>query len=205
MGPRDLADMGVRFVKVPANLPLAQQGQFVVRYSRCRSVGLAGPSWHQPDCGADRDRSDGDRSARLRCPLRPGLPVLGAAPCRARKRYRPAPRNGLIRSLCGGRRHGRAAAIGAAFRHGRPLVAQCRDVAFPHAASGFLARLKCTSACRRRWAVAQEGDGSARPALNRPASLSLIRFLLDHFFLKAWRLLRRISDVILSECLGCRA
>ncbi len=89
IGPRDLADMGVRFVK-DSGEPVAQQGASSSSDIHAADLSdLLGRHGISLIAGTHRDRGDGDRPARLRCSLRPGLPVLGAASCAGRSACRP--------------------------------------------------------------------------------------------------------------------
>ena len=63
--PRELADRGVRYIKVPAALLLDPAANLDVRYSSLRPFGSARPLRHRPDRGADRGRARRGRSARL--------------------------------------------------------------------------------------------------------------------------------------------
>ena len=135
IGPRDLSELGVRFVKVPATLLLNRAGAAADIHAADLSD-LLGPSRHQPDCGTDRDRGGGGRPARLRRPLRPGLPVLAAAagPCRCAAGYRRSVRgrrppggrhvprrSGACRDLAG-RYQGPLASIGLDIRFASPRL-----------------------------------------------------------------------------------
>ena len=78
MEPRDL--VGARHpLRQNPGRAAAQQGRGAGRHSRRRSFRSSRPLRHQPDRRADRDRSGGGGSARLRRPVRAGLPVLAAA------------------------------------------------------------------------------------------------------------------------------
>ncbi len=78
--PRELAERGFRFVKVPAALLLSRAAAPQRRHPSGGFLRSARPLRHRPDRRADRERGHGGRSARLRRALRPGLPVLAAAP-----------------------------------------------------------------------------------------------------------------------------
>ena len=80
MEPRDLGERGIRYVKVPASFLLGRGRLGRLRHPCRRPVRPARPVRHQPDRRADRRRDAGGRSARIRRALRPGLPVLAAAP-----------------------------------------------------------------------------------------------------------------------------
>ena len=84
--PRELADRGVRFIKVPAALLLDPQQSRRLRHPSVRPLGPARPLRHRPDRRADRGRARGGRPARLRCPVRPGIPVRAAPAVAARGR-----------------------------------------------------------------------------------------------------------------------
>ena len=84
--PRELADRGVRFIKVPAALLLDRQAEFGLRHSPFRPFRPARPLRHRPDRGADRGRARGGRPARLRRAVRPGIPVCTAPAVAARGR-----------------------------------------------------------------------------------------------------------------------
>ena len=75
--PRDLAERGVRFIKVPAAVLLARSDG---RHSCRRPLRPAASPRHQPDRRPHRNGEPGGRTARLRHAVRPGLPVLAAAP-----------------------------------------------------------------------------------------------------------------------------
>ena len=102
--PRELADRGVRFIKVPAALLLDRQAEHGVRHTPLRPLGPARPLRHRPDRRTDRGGARGGRPARLRCAVRPGIPVcarrgrcgprahlLPAGPLRTRRRNPMAP------------------------------------------------------------------------------------------------------------------
>ena len=76
--PRELADRGVRFIKVPAALLLDQRQTLDLRHSSLRPFRPARPLRHRPDRGTDRGRARGGRPARLRRAVRPGIPVRAA-------------------------------------------------------------------------------------------------------------------------------
>ena len=84
--PRELADRGVRFIKVPAALLLDQRQSLGLRHPSFRPFRPARPFRHRPDRGADRRRARGGRSARLRRAVRPGLSVRAAPAVAARGR-----------------------------------------------------------------------------------------------------------------------
>ena len=84
--PRELADRGVRFIKVPAALLLDQRQTLGVRHSSLRPLRSARPLRHRPDRGADRRRTRRGRSARLRRAVRPGIPVRATPAVAARGR-----------------------------------------------------------------------------------------------------------------------
>ena len=95
--PRELADRGVRYIKVPAALAARPAADLGLRHSSLRSFGSARPLRHRPDRGADRGRTLGGRPARLRRTVRPGLPVCAAPAVAARGRIcyrRGLPRQG---------------------------------------------------------------------------------------------------------------
>ena len=80
MEPKDLAEHAFRFVKVPASLLLNKIDQCAQRHPPAGSCRPAGALRHRSDRRAHRKREHGARPARLRRALRPGLPVLAAAP-----------------------------------------------------------------------------------------------------------------------------
>ena len=82
--PRDLADRGVRFIKVPAALLLDPEAELDLGHPPLRSFRPARPLRHRPDRGKDRGRAGGGGPARLRRKVRPGLPVCAAAAVAAR-------------------------------------------------------------------------------------------------------------------------
>ena len=84
--PRELADRGVRFIKVPAALLLDQQAELDLGHPSVRPFRPARPLRHRPDRRADRGRARGGRPARLRRAVRPGLPVCAAPAVAARGR-----------------------------------------------------------------------------------------------------------------------
>ncbi len=100
IGPRDLSDLGIRFVKIPAAL-LLEQDRRRRRYPCRRAVGPARAPWRQPDRRTDRGRGVGGGSAGLRCALRPGLSVLAAAsgPRRGAAGHGAMPRSRSSRSV----------------------------------------------------------------------------------------------------------
>ena len=77
--PRELADRGFRFIKVPAALLLSRAAR-ERRHPSGRLLRSARALRHRPDRRADREREHGGGPARLRRALRAGLPVLTAAP-----------------------------------------------------------------------------------------------------------------------------
>ena len=96
MEPRDLGERGIRYVKVPASFLLDEAGSAGSDIHAADLSDLLGRYRHQPDRRADRRRGAGGRSARIRRALRPGLPVLAAAPgagggAARRRRDRRAP------------------------------------------------------------------------------------------------------------------
>ena len=82
--PRELADRGVRFIKVPAALLLDQRQTSHVRHSSLRPFRPARPLRHRPDRRADRGRTRRGRSARLRRAVRAGISVCTAPAVAAR-------------------------------------------------------------------------------------------------------------------------
>ena len=105
----NLTERGFRFVKVPAMLLLNRVGAASTDIHPADFSDLLGALRHRPDRRADRERSDRGRPARLRRALRPGLPVLAAAP-------------GARRSAAGAAREAAKAA------HAAPTVAKPEPV-----------------------------------------------------------------------------
>ena len=77
--PKELADRGFKFVKVPAKMLLSPHHRRVERHPSRRPRRSSGALRHRSRRRAHRERKHGGRSARLRRALRPGLPVLAAA------------------------------------------------------------------------------------------------------------------------------
>ena len=77
--PKELADRGFRFVKVPAKMLLSRITGAVSDIHPADLADLLARSGIDLIAERDRERKHGGRSARLRRALRPGLPVLAAA------------------------------------------------------------------------------------------------------------------------------
>ncbi len=95
MEPKELHDRAFRFLKVPAKLLLSHASGAQSDIHPEDLADHAGALGHRPDRGTHRKRKHGGRSARLRRPLRPGLPVLAAAAGARRgprRRFRDAAR-----------------------------------------------------------------------------------------------------------------
>ncbi len=117
--PRELAARGFRFVKVPGDAPAQPRRHCDQRHPSGRSLRPARPLRHRPHRREDRERGRRGRSARLRRAVRPGLPVLAAAP-RARgssaRHRRPRRRGRAQDALPATRDSVRAAGEAAAMR-----------------------------------------------------------------------------------------